>query len=226
MKKQILFILFSIASIVSQAQSHEIGVLLGGSNFIGDIGRTNYIYPNKIGGGIIYKYNLNPRIALRGTYTYIPVSAKDSDAENAFRQNNGRTFSNNIHEFAAGIEFNFYDYNIGDHRTSYTPYIFAEVATFNYKSPARAISNNIIELKNKFSYSAPVGIGIKGLLVNNLAIAFEIGARFTFADDIDYSTPDISSLNFGGNGNDWYVFSGLSIVYTFGKPQCYNGLTE
>ncbi|WP_435261662.1 DUF6089 family protein [Tenacibaculum sp. nBUS_03] len=92
MKKQILFILLSIASIVSQAQSHEIGVLLGGSNFIGDIGRTNYIYPNKISGGIIYKYNLNPRIALRGTYTYIPISAKDSDAENAFRQSNGRVF--------------------------------------------------------------------------------------------------------------------------------------
>ncbi|WP_435261661.1 DUF6089 family protein [Tenacibaculum sp. nBUS_03] len=136
------------------------------------------------------------------------------------------SFSNNIHEFAAGIEFNFYDYNISDLRTSYTPYIFAQVATFNYKSPARLVSTNIIELKNKFSYSAPVGIGIKGLLFNDLAIAFEIGARFTFADDLDYSTPDISTLNFGGNGNDWYVFSGISIVYTFGRPQCYNGLTE
>ena len=226
MKKLFLFISFALTAITIQSQTHEVGVFVGGTNYIGDVGRTNYIYPNKIGGGLIYKYNLNPRIALRGTYTYIPVSSKDSDAENLFRQNRGYQFTNNIHEFAAGLEFNFFDYNISNYNTTFTPYLLAEIAVFNYTSPVERASPTTIRLKNKFSYSLPVGIGIKGRLDDHLAIAFETGVRFTLVDDIDFTTDKIASLNFGGTGNDWYVFTGFSIVYSFGRPPCYKGLTE
>ncbi|MGQ3677161.1 type IX secretion system protein PorG [Tenacibaculum discolor] len=223
-----LTLLILLACVVTplQSQTHEIGFFAGGSNYVGDIGSTNYIYPNEFAGGLVYKYNLNPRIALRGTYTYIPVSGNDNDADNAFRQNRGISFSNTIHEFAAGVEFNFFDYNINDYRTTFTPYILAEVAAFNYKSPEPTSSSNTILLKNKFSYTVPVGIGLKGRLADNFAIAFETGVRFTFVDDIDFTTDRINSLDFGGNGNDWYMFSGVSIVYTFGRPPCFGGIAE
>nr|WP_299032068.1 DUF6089 family protein [uncultured Tenacibaculum sp.] len=226
MRGLILLILFVCLATPLQSQIHEIGIFAGGSNYVGDIGSTNYIRPNKFAGGLIYKYNLNPRIALRGTYTYIPVSGDDADASNPSRQNRGYNFSNNIHEFAAGVEFNFFDYNISDYRTTFTPYILAEIAAFNYKSPGSQVSNNTISLKNKFSYTLPVGIGLKGRLADNFAIAFETGVRFTFVDDIDFTTDRINSLDFGGNGNDWYVFSGVSIVYTFGRPPCFGGIAE
>ncbi|CAM1352802.1 MULTISPECIES: DUF6089 family protein [Tenacibaculum] len=226
MRGLILLILLACVVTPLQSQTHEIGFFAGGSNYVGDIGSTNYIYPNEFAGGLVYKYNLNPRIALRGTYTYIPVSGNDNDADNAFRQNRGISFSNTIHEFAAGVEFNFFDYNINDYRTTFTPYILAEVAAFNYKSPEPTSSSNTILLKNKFSYTVPVGIGLKGRLADNFAIAFETGVRFTFVDDIDFTTDRINSLDFGGNGNDWYVFSGVSIVYTFGRPPCFGGIAE
>ncbi|WP_440069964.1 DUF6089 family protein [Tenacibaculum discolor] len=226
MRGLILLILLACVVTPLQSQTHEIGFFAGGSNYVGDIGSTNYIYPNEFAGGLVYKYNLNPRIALRGTYTYIPVSGNDNDADNAFRQNRGISFSNTIHEFAAGVEFNFFDYNINDYRTTFTPYILAEVAAFNYKSPEPTSSSNTILLKNKFSYTLPVGIGLKGRLADNFAIAFETGVRFTFVDDIDFTTDRINSLDFGGNGNDWYVFSGVSIVYTFGRPPCFGGIAE
>ena len=226
MRGLILLILLACVVTPLQSQTHEIGFFAGGSNYVGDIGSTNYIRPNEFAGGLVYKYNLNPRIALRGTYTYIPVSGNDKDADNSFRQNRGINFSNTIHEFAAGVEFNFFDYNINDYRTTFTPYILAEVAAFNYKSPEPTSSSNTILLKNKFSYTVPVGIGLKGRLADNLAIAFETGVRFTFVDDIDFTTDKINSLNFGGDGNDWYVFSGVSIVYTFGRPPCFGGIAE
>ncbi|MDP2542287.1 DUF6089 family protein [Tenacibaculum discolor] len=226
MRGLILLILLACVVTPLQSQTHEIGFFAGGSNYVGDIGSTNYIYPNEFAGGLVYKYNLNPRIALRGTYTYIPVSGNDNDADNAFRQNRGISFSNTIHEFAAGVEFNFFDYNINDYRTTFTPYILAEVAAFNYKSPEPTSSSNTILLKNKFSYTVPVGIGLKGRLADNFAIAFETGVRFTFVDDIDFTTDRINSLDFGGNGNDWYMFSGVSIVYTFGRPPCFGGIAE
>ncbi len=226
MKRHILFILFALLTANLSAQSHEIGLSFGGANFIGDIGRTNYVYPTDFAGGLIYKYNLNPRIALRGSYNYIPISGDDSQSENAYRKAAGRSFKNTIHEFAAGVEVNFYDYNIADNRTSYTPYIFAKLAAFSYKSPVEYLGNNNVRLKNSFSYALPVGVGIKGQLIGDIAISFEIGARYSFTDELDYSTPTISDLDFAGNGNDWYVFSGISLVYTFGRPQCYSGLTQ
>ncbi|WGH75069.1 DUF6089 family protein [Tenacibaculum tangerinum] len=229
MREFILLILVTCAVIPLQSQTHEVGFFAGGSNYVGDIGSTNYIYPNKIAGGLVYKYNLNPRIALRGTYTFIPVSGNDKNADNPYRKNRpgGQfSFSNTIHEFAAGVEFNFFHYNINDYTSTFTPYILAEFAAFNYRSPEPSASSNNILLKSTFSYTLPVGVGIKGRLADNFAIAFETGVRFTLVDDIDFTTDKIDSLNFGGNGNDWYVFTGISLVYTFGRPPCFGGIAE
>lgn len=228
MKIRILFILFTCFTSYSFAQIHEVGVFLGGSNFIGDIGRANYVYPNKIAGGLVYKYNLNPRIALRGNYNYIGLSGDNKNRESI--ENNSvktRNFSNSIHEFAAGIEFNFFDYNIQKRETSFTPYILAQLAAFNYKSPVSyEEATSTLTTKSTFSYTAPVGIGIKGRLTDNIAFALESAIRFTLKDDLDFSTDKIKELNFGGNGNDNYVFTGFSLVYTFGRPPCYAYLEE
>lgn len=226
MKNFFLFISFALTAITIQSQTHEVGFFVGGSNYIGDIGRTNYIYPNEISGGLIYKYNLNPRIALRGTYMYIPISGDDKDSENSYRQERRTSFFTKIHELAVGVEFNFFDYNISNYKTTFTPYILAEVAAFSYASPSERVDANTIRLKNKVSYTLPLGFGIKGRLYDNIAIAFETGVRFTLVDAIDFTTDKIKDLDFGGTGNDTYIFTGISIVYSFGRPPCYNILTE
>jgi hypothetical protein len=46
------------------SQIHEVGVFLGGSNYIGDVGSTNHIAPNEP-FGILYKWNKSPRHAYR-----------------------------------------------------------------------------------------------------------------------------------------------------------------
>ena len=46
---------------VMNAQTHEFGVFIGGSNYIGDIGSTTYIAPNEPAFGILYKWNKSPR---------------------------------------------------------------------------------------------------------------------------------------------------------------------
>ena len=53
-----------------------------------------------------------------------------------------------------------------------------------------------------------------------------MGARYTFSDEIDGSEPDAQELKeivrFGNfNNNEWYVFSGLTLTYTFGRKPCY-----
>ncbi|MGB0377099.1 MAG: DUF6089 family protein, partial [Flavobacteriaceae bacterium] len=66
-----------------------------------------------------------------------------------------------------------------------------------------------------------------GLKINpspTVVMGFEVGARYALTDNLDGSDPDPSqSLNRFGNigNNDWYVFSGLTISFTFGDLPCY-----
>ena len=51
MNKVLVFFCFLFAT-VATAQINEVGIFLGGSNFVGDVGKENYIAPNSfaIGG--------------------------------------------------------------------------------------------------------------------------------------------------------------------------------
>ena len=224
MKKQLLAIVFICVTSISWSQINEIGVFIGGSNYVGDVGESTYIYPNSIAGGIIYKYNLNPRIALRGTLSYIPIKGDDLNSSNIVRANRGFNFKNSIKEIAFGIEYNFFEYDMTSTDKKYTPYILLEVAGFGYESADSEITPGQYSLKTKISYAIPFGLGFKGKIRENIGFSLETRIRYTFADDIDFTTNKIPSLNFGGNSNDWYMFTGISIVYAFGRPACYTDL--
>jgi hypothetical protein len=224
MKKSIITLLFVCFSTVLLGQINELGFFAGGTNYVGDVGSTNYIYPNNPGFGIIYKWNWNPRIALRGTYSHLPIKGNDTNADNSTRENRGYTFSNTINELAIGLEFNFFDYDLSSDGKKSTPYILLELAGFNYKTPISEEFPGKYLYTNSTSYAIPFGIGYKSYFYGKLAIAIEAKFRYTFKDDLDYTTSKISSLDFGGTGNDWYMFTGVSIVYTFGRPACYSEL--
>ena len=128
MRKSILLIIFISISSISLGQMYEAGIFIGGSNYVGDIGPTNYINPSKIAGAAFIKYNLNPRIALRATYSYLPIKANDLDADTDFRRDRGMNFSNTINELAVGLEYNFYEYDISSDDKTWTPYILLELA--------------------------------------------------------------------------------------------------
>ncbi len=46
--RNLLFLAFGLLFSISYAQRHEIGVFIGGSNVIGDIGKSNYINPTPV----------------------------------------------------------------------------------------------------------------------------------------------------------------------------------
>jgi len=213
-------VLICISTIVV-GQIHEIGILAGGTNYVGDVGKTYYVFPNKPGAGVIYKWNMNPRIALRGTYSYLPIGANDLQSDNIVRKNRAYNFSNTIHELAVGMEINFFEYDLSSDNQTATPYILLELAAFNYQRVLSQTVTGQFLYTDKTSYAIPFGIGYKSKLVGKFAFAIEAKARYTFVDDLDYTTKDFAALNFGGTGNDWYFFTGVSLVYTFGRPACY-----
>jgi hypothetical protein len=221
MKKQFLAILFICVTSISWGQIHEVGVFIGGANYVGDVGKTNYIFPNKIGAGLVYKYNLNPRIALRGNLSLIILHGDDAESSNEIRKKRNFNFNNSVKELAIGIEYNFFEYDMTSVDKAYTPYILLEIAGFNYKSVSSEITTGSYNLKSKTAYSMPIGLGFKGRLADNIGFAIETRINYTFQDDLDYTTYKVPSLDFGGNSNDWYMFTGVSLVYAFGRPSCY-----
>lgn len=221
MKNSFLFIVFVSFSSVLMGQLYEIGVTVGGSNFIGDVGRTNYVYPNQVAGNVFFKYNYNPRIALKATYSHLPIKGDDSEADTDFKQNRNFNFTNVINELAVGFEFNFYEYDVYSEDKSWTPYISIEFAAFNYQTVQSEVQPGEFIYTDNTSFTAPIGVGFKSRLFGKFAFSVETKFRYTFEDDLDYSTDRIASLNFEGTGNDWYVFTGFSLIYTFGRQPCY-----
>jgi hypothetical protein len=222
MIKKFLFSTLILMSTFASSQIHEAGIQFGGSNYIGDIGPTNYIWPNSLAVGVIYKYNLNPRVALRGTFTYFDIKSDDANSKNAGRKSRNLHFSNKLKEFAVGVEYSWFNYNVSSQDHTNTPYILLEFALINYTVVDEEIAPNEYSYKPFNTFSIPFGLGYKTKLVGQFALAFELGMRYTFQDNLDYNHHSIPELQFGNpNNNDWYMFTGINLVYTFGRPPCY-----
>ena len=225
MKKVLVLFFCLIFHTVSNAQIHEIGVFLGGSNYIGDVGKTNYISPNELALGILYKWNKSPRHSYRFSYTQSTISGNDLDSEVPARYLRGYKFKNSIKELSAGLEFDFFDFNLHEVlKRKITPYVYSGLTYFIYDE------QYVLGGKTKTDYTSstfaiPMTVGIKSNVLENFILGFEVGARYTFTDNLDGSFPknkNLEALKFGNiNSKDWYVFTGFTITYTFGNKPCY-----
>lgn len=206
----------------TNAQIHEIGVFLGGSNYIGDIGSTTYAAPNEAAVGILYKWNKSPRHAWRMGYTQSTISANDADSKTPGRNDRGYHFKNNLKEVSLGVEFNFFDFNLFDYKKKLTPYVYSGISYFTYDA-LHIVSGVTKTDATTRSLAIPMTVGLKSNVIQNFIIGLEVGARYSFTDNLDGSNPkNWKTLQFGNiNNNDWYVFSGITLTYTFGKKACY-----
>lgn len=219
-------IFFFILTIqLSQSQTHEIGVFLGGSNFIGDVGATDYIAPNQLAIGGIYKWNRSSRHSFRASLMYTDLEMNDLKSDDPRRKERGYKLNNSIVEASVGLEFTFFDFNLHDGKNKATPYLYSGITVAyhdNYFFPNGQLTS---ENTSSFAYGIPMVFGVKAKFMESFVLAAEIGARYTFSDEIDGSAPDYdndASTAFGNkNNNDWYMFTGLTLTYTFGRKPCY-----
>ena len=207
-----------------QGQTYEIGIFAGGANFIGDVGRENYIYPSAWALGGIAKWNRSKRYAWRGTLYYGQMVIDDSKSQAGNRQQRGFNFKNSVKEASLGLEFNFVDYNLHKLGPAFTPYLYTGLTYFryNYHYWDAGVLQNFDQEEG--SFAIPMTLGFKARLNQYLILGGEIGARYTFTDNLDGSNPEGSNFEEFRFGNiiskDWYVFSGITLTYTFGRKPC------
>jgi hypothetical protein len=224
MNRFFVIFFFILGATSAQAQIHEIGVFLGGANYIGEIGGSAYISPKDPAFGIIYKWNRSPRHSWRFSAIHGKFSASDADSKIPARKQRNLSFENDITEFSAGMEFDFFDFNMHISEPKITPFIYSGLSYALYKG--------LFFVDDQYRYDAthgtlaiPMTLGIKGRILPHLVLAVESGARFTLADDLDGSNPTNENLAAGKFGNlkskDWYVFTGITLTYTFGNKPCF-----
>ncbi|MCK0114855.1 DUF6089 family protein [Gelidibacter sp. F63206] len=225
--RYIILIIFSVCFISNiQAQIYEGGLFLGGSNFIGDVGSTTYIAPNKPAFGLLIKWNRSPRHSFRASLMFTELEGIDGRSNDPRRIARNYNFKNSILEFSAGMEFTFLDFDLHSTDPQMTPYLYTGISTARHSNYFFQGGVQTTENSQSWAYGIPMIVGFKTTtMIDGVILGAEIGVRYTFSDEIDGSVPNAPSraaFSFGNlNSNDWYVFSGITLTYTFGQKPCY-----
>lgn len=205
LKSPCFILLFSCAALAVQAQRHEIGVQLGVSNLVGDIGSTNFILQkpvhnnggleNPIHEALLYRRNFNPYQSVRLNLGYSNVSFNDTSAKEEFRKKRGYWGNNSVYNADLVFEYNFYPVN-NEQQAMLSPYVFGGIGAIVYSKVLTQLVYNSNEYKideatksfdNTAAMSIPFGAGLKYKFNYNWALFGELKFRYTFTDGIDYN---------------------------------------
>ncbi|MBA3987031.1 MAG: hypothetical protein H0X63_10765 [Flavobacteriales bacterium] len=209
------------------SQTYEIGGFVGGANYIGDVGPTNYIAPNDLAVGAMFRWNRSERHSFRVSAIFASLQSDDANSDEQRRNERGYSFKNSVKEFSLGIEYTFWKFDVHSSSPQSAPYLYTGITYFNYNSLFLERNNEIEKYGTDWEFAIPMVVGYKATVGRHMVLGFEIGARYTFTDNLDGSFPTGEkegnpNLRFGNiNSNDWYVFTGINIMFTFGRLPCY-----
>ncbi len=209
MQKRILVLFLCVMTAWSWAQKahrhnalsrSEIGFMVGGSYYIGDLNQQHFRHTN-LAGQLLYRYNINARLAYRLNFTYGKIEGYDREQKGAFYQNRNLSFQTDLFELGSGIEVTYFPFEIGNKRYKGTAYLLAELSLTRI-NPRADYNGTLVELqplgtegqgtdladRGKYSrvqLGIPLAIGARVSLSPNIGLNFEYGIRFMFTDYLD-----------------------------------------
>ena len=208
MRKVFILLLLCNISPLIFAQKSEVGFLVGASFYMGELNPSTPFGGSKFAGGILYRYNINKRFALRGNLLFATVAASDAKTN----KNNPRnlSFTSPITELSAVLEINFMELDPAgtSGRTNwFSPYLFGGIGVFNFNpkaeyegvmyalQPLGTEGQGLPGMPSKYaltSIAIPFGLGIKINFAKRISVGIEWGMRYTFTDYLD----DVSTVYF------------------------------
>ncbi len=209
----VLFLLLS--GLALNAQNLEAGLLLGGSNYRGDLSENSQrIILSETGGsaGAFLRWNVHRFVSLRLGFQFAQVGGTDANARDEAIRTRNLSFRSNIFEGMLGVEWNILGYQPYNLQSGFSPYLFGGVALFGY-NPVTDYQGSVVRLQplgtegqgmpgrpeayKKSSLAFPVGIGFKYALNDKLNIGLELGVRLTktdYIDDVSTTYVDLQDL--------------------------------
>lgn len=182
----------------------ELGGMLGGSFYMGDANYSTLYKNTGLGGGLMGRYNINPRQSLKFNLLYGKISGDATKLENKFPDVPGQEwkFDDSVIDLGCQYELGFWGYGTGK----------------GYKGTKRLVPYIQFGLGftyggNELTMNIPVGFGVRYKLRERLNIGLDWTMRFSMSDKLDgisdpYSIP-------GGflKNKDSYSFTMLYISY-------------
>jgi Domain of unknown function (DUF6089) len=209
------------------AQKFNVGILLGGSNYQGDIVESQ-ILPKEtnLAYGIIARYNLTPKLDLKANFYKGKLTGNDKNFDS--RLTRGYSFSTNIFEGGLNLEWNIlgktrFD-DKGVFRKNRTPYIYTGIGAVSFNvaakdkdgndvKPSTSGANGNLIITNPepktFNFMIPFGAGYKFDYNEKLTFSVEVASHVPFTDYLD-------GFSLGSKNRDWYVFAGIGVSYLIG----------
>lgn len=156
----------------------ELGGMVGSSFYMGDANYTMSPKDVAMMGGVLARYNINPRMAVKGDLAVGRIKGTTKGMNNKFPEGKHSAFSRNVYELGAQFEYNFFAYGTGagykDSRRL-APYILGGVGlTYAPKPASHVVAMNI-----------PLGLGVKFKVMDRVNVGAEWTVRFTTSDRLD-----------------------------------------
>ena len=196
--------------IFSRAYRWEAGIIVGQSNYHGDLAPEIVLGENNNAFGIVGRYNVTTAIAIKSCLIFGKISGTDAN----FKANAERNlhFRSNIIEFTSQAEFHFQPFGLQPLTKDFTPYLFTGLSVFHF-NPQAEYNDEWVNLRplgtegqnldggkrySNVSLAIPLGMGVKYNLSRNFVVGFEVGFRKAFTDyldDVSTLYPDLEQLD-------------------------------
>lgn len=201
--------------------SRELGINLGFSNFLGDLGGSDQIgrplwwdinpQVTRPAVGLIYRQEVLPRVSYRVNAYASTLRGDDALSHNEFRNYRNLSFRSPVYELSGEVELDLNRF-VGLHKKRFTPFIYFGVGLF-YFNPQAELDGKWYDLqplgtegqglpeypdRKKYSRVAvcfPLGGGFKVMTREHWVLGLEMACRFTttdYIDDVSDSYPDPS----------------------------------
>jgi len=202
--KYLLITIFISSTIGLNAQTWEVGALLGTSNYSGELSPDPVqLNESQLAGGLFVRYQINKKWSVKSNIYYGSISGSDErNAKTSKNRTRNLHFRSELLEIGINGEYYLRKYDIENPRLRWAPYIFGGIAVFRFNPEAEyngewmplqplgtegqetALYNDR-ERYALTQVSIPFGMGIKKALNRNWSIGLEFGSRKTFTDYLD-----------------------------------------
>ena len=192
-------VLLSLPQAPVRAQNSEVGACVGTMFYLGELNPTRLFAQPQLAAGLVYRYNISPRWAVKADFMFGKVSASDRLTNGGYSRN--LSFFSPITEFSVVGELNFLRLYSSVGKNHFAPYIFAGLTVFSFDPQAQYKDGTVYELQSlgtegqglegmpkKYSlthFAIPFGIGFRFNIGKYVSLGAEWSMRYTFTDYLD-----------------------------------------
>lgn len=217
----ILVLLFVVLPLRAQDDETEyrmeLGAGLGLHTGLNDV-NSKLFGKSQFGGGVVARFLLNPRMAVKTALTYGKISGDVKKSSNFYPAQPNLTGTERLdfsakgacYDLSALYEINFIPYGYysgyqGYHR--FVPYL------------QMGLGFTLSDASNAFSMNVPFGIGVKYKIGRRLNLGFEWRMHFTLSDKLEGLEAPLGIASSEFRNKDHYSFTLLTVTYDL-SPRC------